>query len=94
MLLCRVSMDFGGRDISRVMLWLLRRIGFPYKECQLSNRLDLMLVQEIKEMCCHLDQVSKACSISPQSETGFGLLVFQICFSYSYFTKQSQIKAV
>ncbi|XP_064632876.1 actin-related protein 8-like [Lineus longissimus] len=54
----RFHMDFGGIDISRSFYVLLHRISFPYKEVSLSKRMDALLLQELKESFCHLDQDS------------------------------------
>ncbi|XP_013416837.1 actin-related protein 8 [Lingula anatina] len=52
----RVCMEYGGSDISRTFHWLLKRAGFPYKECNLKSLQDAMFIQELKERQCHLDQ--------------------------------------
>lgn len=52
----RMSLAYGGSDVTRTFYWLLQRAGFPYRECQLSNRLDCQLLQHLKETFCHLDQ--------------------------------------
>ncbi|XP_061913892.1 actin-related protein 8 isoform X2 [Entelurus aequoreus] len=52
----RLSLAYGGSDVTRIFFWLLQRAGFPYRDCQLSNRLDCQLLQHIKETLCHLDQ--------------------------------------
>ncbi|XP_077433125.1 actin-related protein 8 [Vanacampus margaritifer] len=52
----RLSLAYGGADVTRIFFWLLQRAGFPYRDCQLSNRLDCQLLQHIKETLCHLDQ--------------------------------------
>ncbi|XP_061622169.1 actin-related protein 8 isoform X3 [Phyllopteryx taeniolatus] len=52
----RLSLAYGGADVTRILFWLLQRAGFPYRDCQLSNRLDCQLLQHIKETLCHLDQ--------------------------------------
>ena len=41
-------------EIQLVYLW---QVNFPYKECNLKNRLDTLLLQELKETFCHLSQV-------------------------------------
>ena len=33
------------------------KVGFPYKECDACNRLDVLLLHELKETFCHLSQV-------------------------------------
>uniref|UniRef100_A0A3Q1CT58 Actin-related protein 8 n=1 Tax=Amphiprion ocellaris TaxID=80972 RepID=A0A3Q1CT58_AMPOC len=53
---CRLSLAYGGSDVTRTFFWLLQRAGFPYRDCQLSNRLDCQLLQHLKETFCHLDQ--------------------------------------
>ncbi|CAB1336268.1 unnamed protein product [Coregonus sp. 'balchen'] len=34
----RLCLAYGGADVTRCFFWLLQRAGFPYRECQLSNR--------------------------------------------------------
>lgn len=53
----RVTMKFGGSDITRCFHWLLGRINFPFEDCDLSRRMDALFVQDLKENFCHLDQV-------------------------------------
>ncbi|XP_056897816.1 actin-related protein 8 isoform X1 [Takifugu flavidus] len=52
----RVCLAYGGSDVTRTFFWLLQRAGFPYRECQLANRLDCQLLQQLKETLCHLEQ--------------------------------------
>lgn len=52
----RLWLQYGGRDISRAFFWLLRRVNFPFKECDSNNRLDVLLLHELKETFCHLSQ--------------------------------------
>ncbi|XP_048067057.1 actin-related protein 8 [Megalobrama amblycephala] len=52
----RLSLAYGGSDVTRCFFWLMQRAGFPYRECQLSNKLDCVLLQQLKESFCHLDQ--------------------------------------
>lgn len=52
-----MCLAYGGSDVTRTFYWLLQRAGFPYRDCQLSNRLDCQLLQHLKETFCHLDQV-------------------------------------
>lgn len=33
------------------------KVSFPYKECNINNRLDVLLLHELKETFCHLSQV-------------------------------------
>lgn len=53
----RVCLAYGGSDVTRTFFWLLQRAGFPYRECQMANRLDCQLLQHLKETLCHLEQV-------------------------------------
>ncbi|XP_061592580.1 actin-related protein 8 isoform X2 [Cololabis saira] len=52
----RLCLAYGGSDVTRAFFQLLQRAGFPYRDCQLSNRLDCQLLQHLKETFCHLDQ--------------------------------------
>ncbi|XP_068195966.1 actin-related protein 8 [Antennarius striatus] len=52
----RLCLGYGGSDVTRTFFWLLQRAGFPYRDCQLSSRLDCQLLQHLKETFCHLDQ--------------------------------------
>lgn len=53
----RLCLAYGGSDVSRCFYWLMQRAGFPYRECQLTNKMDCLLLQHLKETFCHLDQV-------------------------------------
>ncbi|XP_028850073.1 actin-related protein 8 [Denticeps clupeoides] len=52
----RLRLAYGGSDVTRCFFWLLQRTGFPYRECQLTSRIDCMLLQQLKETFCHLNQ--------------------------------------
>uniref|UniRef100_A0A8D0CZ17 Actin-related protein 8 n=1 Tax=Sander lucioperca TaxID=283035 RepID=A0A8D0CZ17_SANLU len=52
----RLCLAYGGSDVTRTFFWLLQRAGFPYRDCQLSSRLDCQLLQHLKETFCHLNQ--------------------------------------
>uniref|UniRef100_A0A8C5DEN6 Actin-related protein 8 n=1 Tax=Gouania willdenowi TaxID=441366 RepID=A0A8C5DEN6_GOUWI len=52
----RMCLAYSGADVTRTLFWLLQRAGFPYRECQLTNRLDCQLLQHLKETFCHLHQ--------------------------------------
>ncbi|XP_074646426.1 actin-related protein 8-like [Tubulanus polymorphus] len=52
----RFVMEYGGSDLSRTFLWLLNRVSFPYKDCSLIRRFDILSLKELKEKLCHLDQ--------------------------------------
>lgn len=51
----RVTMRYGGSDITRMFYWLLKQTSLPYTEVAAHSRLDGVLVQELKESICHLD---------------------------------------
>ncbi|XP_072277039.1 actin-related protein 8 [Pyxicephalus adspersus] len=52
----RLCLAYGGSDVTRCFFWLMQRVGFPYRECQLTNILDCLLLQQLKETFTHLDQ--------------------------------------
>ncbi|XP_072328584.1 actin-related protein 8 isoform X1 [Scyliorhinus torazame] len=52
----RLRLAYGGSDVTRCFFWLMQRSGFPYRTCQLFNRMDCLLLQQLKETFCHLDQ--------------------------------------
>ncbi|CAH2313116.1 actin-related 8 [Pelobates cultripes] len=52
----RLCLAYGGSDVTRCLFWLMQRAGFPYRECQISNKLDCLLLQHLKETFAHLDQ--------------------------------------
>ncbi|KAM5148377.1 actin-related protein 8 isoform 2-T2 [Mantella aurantiaca] len=52
----RLCLAYGGSDVTRCFFWLMQRAGFPYQECQLTNLLDCLLLQQLKETFTHLDQ--------------------------------------
>lgn len=52
----RLLLPYGGADITQVFLHLLRKVGFPHKECDLEGSLsDLEALSKMKEEVCHLD---------------------------------------
>lgn len=59
----------------------MQRAGFPYRECQLTNKMDCLLLQHLKETFCHLDQVgakSKLMIIFVFRKTNNTVLLFQL----------------
>lgn len=52
----RICLAYGGRDITRCFTKLLERARFPYRQCCPSRILDTLLLIELKETFCHLDQ--------------------------------------
>jgi actin-related protein 8 len=51
----RVSLKFGGGDVTMSFFWLLQKCSFPYKECQPKNNQDAALLNHLKEQYCHID---------------------------------------
>ncbi|CRK92971.1 CLUMA_CG006564, isoform A [Clunio marinus] len=51
----RVSLKFGGGDVTMCFFWLLQKVAFPYKECQPNNNQDAVLLNHLKESSCHID---------------------------------------
>ena len=52
----RLCLEYGGSDITRCFYLLLAKACFPYRECKLNNKMDILFLQELKESCCHMDQ--------------------------------------
>ncbi|XP_034114883.1 actin-related protein 8 [Drosophila albomicans] len=51
----RVRLNYGGGDIDQVLLMLLRKCGFPYRECSVeTSYADAHLLDELKQRFCHL----------------------------------------
>ncbi|KMZ10416.1 uncharacterized protein Dsimw501_GD15659, isoform B [Drosophila simulans] len=52
----RVRLSYGGGDLDQVLLLLLRKCGFPYRECNVQESyVDAHLLDELKEKFCHLN---------------------------------------
>lgn len=52
----RVRLNYGGGDLDQVLLMLLRKCGFPYRECNVQDSyVDAHLLDELKEKFCHLN---------------------------------------
>ncbi|KAK0062562.1 actin-related protein 8 [Biomphalaria pfeifferi] len=52
----RLTMEFGGSDVSRLFHSLLARCGVALPELNLTNPPDVIQMQGLKETCCHLNQ--------------------------------------
>lgn len=50
-------MDYGGSDITRCFHNVIQRSGINLRELDLQNTVDCLLLQEMKENHCSLDQV-------------------------------------
>ncbi|XP_065156186.1 actin-related protein 8 [Atheta coriaria] len=51
----RVRLDYGGADITQTFFWLLQKCAFPYKACSEKNKLDTVLLRQLKEQLCHVN---------------------------------------
>lgn len=45
-----------GNDVNFTHIFF-PKVSFPYKECDATNRLDVLLLHELKETFCHLSEV-------------------------------------
>ncbi|EDW82366.1 uncharacterized protein Dwil_GK25163 [Drosophila willistoni] len=52
----RVRLPYGGADVDHVLLMLLRKCGFPYRECNVQDSyVDARVLVDLKERFCHLN---------------------------------------
>ncbi|ESO82598.1 hypothetical protein LOTGIDRAFT_134368 [Lottia gigantea] len=51
----RITMEYGGGDVTRVFHWLLGRAGVPLRDLNYSSLVDGFVLQDLKETYCHLD---------------------------------------
>lgn len=51
----RLTLDYGGSDITQFFYHLLKQRSFPYSDIKPNSRLGGLLLQELKESFCHLD---------------------------------------
>lgn len=51
----RVRMDYGSADVTQTFFWLLQKSAFPYKLCDPINKLDALLLDQLKIDFCHVD---------------------------------------
>lgn len=51
----RVCIEYGGSDVTHLFHWLLQKCSFPYKECNLDDHRDFLLLTRLKEENCHLN---------------------------------------
>jgi len=52
----RITLEYGGLDVSRLFHSLLSRCGVTLPEVNLRSPGDVVQLQALKETCCHLDQ--------------------------------------
>ncbi|XP_054162456.1 actin-related protein 8-like [Oppia nitens] len=50
----RLTLDYGGSDITQVFHYLLKQLSFPYG-CNNNSQLGSLFLQDLKEKWCHLD---------------------------------------
>ncbi|GIX71980.1 actin-related protein 8 [Caerostris extrusa] len=50
----RLTINYGGSDITRLFHWLQEKLSFPYP-CSPELPLDAMMLQELKEKLCHVN---------------------------------------
>ncbi|KAL8621355.1 hypothetical protein ACOMHN_053376 [Nucella lapillus] len=55
----RITMEYGGSDMSRCLHWLMCRSGARLPEMKLKEAVGILQLQEIKEAFCHMDQEIK-----------------------------------
>ena len=51
----RLTMDFGGNDITQLFYYLIKQRNFPFASCKPQSRICGVLLQELKENCCHVN---------------------------------------
>ena len=51
----RLTLDYGGSDITQVFYHLLKQRSFPYTDIRPESKLGGQLLQKLKELFCHLD---------------------------------------
>ena len=66
---CRLTLEYGGCDVSRTFYELLQRVGFSPRGVNLANNTDALLFQELKENLCHLDHVCRHNTICKPQHT-------------------------
>nr|XP_039249970.1 actin-related protein 8-like [Styela clava] len=60
----RICLDVGGRDITRVFAGFLKRNCLPYQKFDQDDRMDALLMEELKETFCHMEPDR----VSPESQ--------------------------
>lgn len=51
----RISMNYGGNDITQLFVKLLKKCAFPYQTCTMEDPIDFQLLSGLKEEKCHLN---------------------------------------
>ncbi len=55
----RMNLNLGGDDITEFLYVLLERIGFPYRDIDLSRAYDWNIMEDLKARLCTLTEVCK-----------------------------------
>ena len=50
----RLTLNYGGDDITRSFFWLLQMANLPYHSINLYDMLDVQLLRDLKETFCHM----------------------------------------
>ncbi|KAG8718045.1 actin-like protein arp8 [Ceratobasidium sp. 394] len=59
----RISLDFGGDDITEYLYYLLEGISWPYRECELNRMYDWNIMTRLKKMICSLAETDVALNL-------------------------------
>jgi actin-related protein 8 len=54
----RIQLLLGGNDITEFLYVMLQRIGFPYKDADLSRTYDWAVFEDLKKTMCTLTEAS------------------------------------
>ncbi|QRW03261.1 actin [Ceratobasidium sp. AG-Ba] len=60
----RITLDFGGDDITEYLHYLLKGINFPYRECQLDRTYDWAIMTKLKKLTSSLLEASESVQAS------------------------------
>ncbi|KAG8756654.1 actin-like protein arp8 [Ceratobasidium sp. 428] len=59
----RITLDFGGDDITEYLYYLLKGIDCPYRECQLNRMYDWNIMTRLKKSICSLAETDVALNL-------------------------------
>ncbi|KAF8603889.1 actin-like ATPase domain-containing protein [Ceratobasidium sp. AG-I] len=59
----RITLDFGGDDITEYLFYLLKGINWPYRECELNRIYDWNLMTKLKKTICSLAETDVALNV-------------------------------
>ena len=82
----RITLEFGGSDITQLFHYLLKQRGFPYSELKSESRIGGLLLQSLKHEFCHLDPAISGTrlkqfqvSIPEQPQLQYNMLISDEC---------------